>query len=142
MPWNYIDVIIDNQAAFGGDHKIGPGDFASKEDAAEALRLHLNRLYQKHRGSFLAGDLKNLRKVWAKRDGHVTRSNNVVLAVYEHPKGQAEAYGVMLSMLVNRLCKVNRLSLLAGHPSFWAMGEILKKYPDIKAVCGKLEMSR
>lgn len=142
MPWNYIDIIIGSQTSLVSDFKAGPGGYATKEDAAAAFHQDLNRLYKKYRETSYAGNLKNLRNVWAKRDGSVARSNNVILAVYEHPEGQAEAYGTMLSMLVNQLVKINRLRLLTGHSSFWLIGELLQRYPDIKSLCGRLEMSR
>jgi hypothetical protein len=140
VPWNYIDIIIDDRVSVVSDHKIGPGEFATKDEAAAAFHRDLNHLYKKYRDTSYAGNLKNLRNAWAKRKGNVTRSNNVILAVYEHPHGQAELYGVMMSMLVNRLARVNRLPLLGGHVSFWAIGELLKRYPEIKNLCDKLEM--
>lgn len=143
MPWNYVDIIIDPESAsFIGDYKCGPGDFKTKEDASHAFHKHLNIMYRNYRGTPMASSLKKLRSAWEHREGNVAQSNRVVLAIYEHPAGRGEEYALMMSMLVNRLCKVNRLKLLAGHVSFWAVGELLKRYPDIQVLCGKLETSR
>jgi hypothetical protein len=142
LPWNYIDIIVDSRTpGYISDFKCGPGNYPTKEAAARAFHRELNRLYQKYRETAASKNLKNLRNAWDKRRGNVIRSNNVVLAVYEHPAGQAEAYGAMISMLVNHLCKVNRLGILAGHVSFWAIGELLKKYPDIQRLCARLDIS-
>lgn len=142
MPWNYIDVIVDTASSSAvGDFKCGPGEYPTKEDASAAFHQDLNRLYKRYRGTSYSGNLKNLRTAWSRRQGNVARSNNVVLAVYEHPPGRSYAHGVMLSMLVNQLCRVNRLGLLGGHVSFWAIGELMKNYPDIRRLCAKLDTS-
>jgi hypothetical protein len=142
MPWNYIDIIIDNRAsAVIADFKCGPGDYATKEAASTAFNQYLIGLCRKYRGTQAAASFKKLRNAWNNRQGNVTRSNCVVLAVYEHPAGNAEDYAIMLAMLVNRLHKVNRLPLLTGHLSLWAVCELSKRYPEIRDVCAKLQAS-